>query len=121
MPEAVNNLVFVHSAEGMNTVTWTAPAGGVNDGFVDFDNLSYTIVRMPDSVTVADNYKGLSYEEHAPSAMHNYSYRVYAVNNGKRGAFAESNSIICGDAFTVPYSQNFTSSTLTRRRCTATQ
>lgn len=110
VPEAVNNLVFVHSAEGMNTVTWTAPAGGVNDGFVDFDNLSYTIVRMPDSVTVADNYKGLSYEEHAPSAMHNYSYRVYAVNNGKRGAFAESNSIICGDAFTVPYSQNFTSS-----------
>lgn len=110
VPKTVADLVFKHSDDGMNNVSWTAPTGGVNDGYVDLDNLCYTIVRMPDSVTVAENYKGVNYEEHAPSAMHNYSYRVYAVNDGKRGAYVESNGIICGDAFTVPYSQDFSNS-----------
>ena len=108
VPLKVNDLVFTHEADGTNNVTWTAPAGGVNKGYIDYDNLSYTIVRMPDSVTVATDCKATSFSEPVPEAMHNYSYRVYAVNNGKRGAYAESAKVICGNAFTVPYSQNFT-------------
>lgn len=107
VPLKVTDLVFTHDTDGTNNVTWTAPAGGVNKGYVDFDNLCYTVVRMPDSVTVATDLKEAKFSEPVPDAMHNYSYRVYAVNNGKRGAYQESAKVICGNAFTVPYSQNF--------------
>lgn len=107
VPLKVTDLVFTHEADGTNNVTWTAPAGGVNKGYVDFGNLCYTVVRMPDSVTVATDLKEAKFSEPVPDAMHNYSYRVYAINNGKRGAYEESAKVICGNAFTVPYSQNF--------------
>ena len=107
-PEKVGNLTFEYDAEGkQNKVSWTAPAAGVNDGYLDMANLKYTVVRMPDSVTVADNYSQTTFTEPTPEAMHNYSYRVYANNNGKTGEYAESEKLICGNAFTVPYSQSF--------------
>lgn len=107
-PEKVGNLTFEYDAEGkQNKVSWTAPAAGVNDGYLDMANLKYTVVRMPDSVTVADNYSQTTFTEPTPEAMHNYSYRVYASNNGKTGEYAESEKLICGNAFTVPYSQSF--------------
>lgn len=108
IPKTVGNLTFTYDkAEGKNTISWTAPEGGLNGGYVDYDNLTYTIVRMPDSVTVADNYKETSFTEDEPQDMRNYSYRVYAVNNGKSGNYSESNKIICGNAFAAPYSQSF--------------
>lgn len=107
-PEKVGNLTFEYDAEGkQNKVSWTAPAAGVNDGYLDMANLKYTVVRMPDSVTVADNYSQTTFTEPTPEAMHNYSYRVYANNNGKTGEYAESEKLICGNAFTAPYSQSF--------------
>lgn len=106
-PQAVGDVTFTSDeAKGENTVSWTAPAGGENGGYIDFDNLTYTIVRMPDSVTVADNYKQTTFTEAVPADMRNYSYRIYAVNNGKRSAYAESEKILCGNAFSVPYNQS---------------
>lgn len=111
-PETVGQVTFSHdSATGRNNVSWTASESGKNDGFIDYDNLSYTVVRMPDSVTVADGCKECSFSEPVPDAMHNYSYRVYAVNNGKRSDYTESETVICGNAFTVPYSQSFADKT----------
>ena len=107
-PTAPTGVTF-SNADGKNTVTWTAPAEGVNKGYIDQANTKYTIVRMPDSVTVADDYASTSFSETTPSAMHSYSYRVYANNNGKRGAYAESQKLTCGDAFTTPYRQAFDS------------
>lgn len=107
-PLAVGDVQFTTGDDG-NKVAWTAPAGGVNKGYIDNANLTYTIVRMPDSVTVADNYKSLHFEEPVPQALHAYSYRVYANNNGKRSACAESARLTCGDAFATPYSQGFAS------------
>ncbi len=105
-PTAPETVTF-GSADGTNTVTWTAPARGVNNGYVDTAALTYTVVRMPDSVTVADNYAATTLTEPTPAALHSYSYRVYATNNGKRSTYAESDKVTCGDAFTVPYYQTF--------------
>lgn len=108
VPQKVGNLVFAYDkTEGKNSVSWTAPEGGVNSGYIDYDNLTYTVVRMPDSVTVAENYKETSFSEAEPQDMRSYYYRVYAFNNGKCGEYAESDKIICGNAFTAPYSQSF--------------
>lgn len=107
-PLAPTDVAFT-PADGNNTITWTAPAGGVNGGYVDPQNVRYTIVRMPDSVVVATAYAQTSYTEPTPSALHSYSYRVRATANGKDGAWAESPKVTCGDAFTTPYSQGFDS------------
>jgi len=108
-PVKSSNVRFVsNKSVGKDTVTWMAPDSGVNSGYIDKANLKYNIVRMPDSVTVATNYAMNSYIEDIPKVMHNYSYRVYAINKDKTGAYAESNSIISGNSFTIPYSQDFT-------------
>ena len=109
IPSKVSNVKFVYNKSlGKDTVTWSQPDSGVNSGYIDKANLKYNVVRMPDSVTVASNYASTSFVESVPNSMHNYSYRVYAINKDKTGAYTESNSIISGNSFTVPYSQDFT-------------
>lgn len=106
IPLAVTDVAFKHE-DNSNVVTWTAPTAGVNKGYVDANNMKYTVVRMPDSVTVAKDLAATSFTETTPSAMHSYSYRVIANNKDKSSAYVESNKILCGDAFTAPYSQSF--------------
>lgn len=110
-PEKSKEIIFVsNKTAGKDTVTWAPTDSGVNAGYIDKANLKYTLVRMPDSVTVASNYTQTQFVEDIPATMHNYSYRVYGINNGKTSEYAESNKIICGNSFTVPYSQNFENS-----------
>ena len=105
-PQAVSAVVF-EEADGQNTVTWQAPTAGVNGGYIDAAALTYDIVRMPDSVLVATGVSATTYTEATPSAMHSYSYRVVADNHGHKSRYTESNRILCGSAFTVPYQQLF--------------
>jgi hypothetical protein len=108
-PVKPSSVAFVsNKTAGKDTVTWKAPETGLNAGYIDKANLKYTVVRMPDSVTVASGYNKTSFVEDIPAMMHNYFYRVYAVNNGKTSDYSESNQVICGKAFSIPYSQNFT-------------
>lgn len=94
-------------ADNVNSITWDAPEGGVNKGYVDFDNLNYNVVRMPDNVEVATGLKETSFSESTPAALQAYYYVITAVNNGHVSAPSETNRILCGDAFQVPYSQSF--------------
>lgn len=105
-PCTVENLKFIHE-DDKNSISWDVPVAGVNKGFIDKDNLKYTIVRMPDSITVAKDYAATTYSEKVPEVLHNYSYRVYAVNKDKVSDYAESAKIACGSAFSAPYSQGF--------------
>lgn len=105
-PKAVTDVTFTEGG-GQNTVTWQAPSAGINGGYIDMANLTYELVRMPDSVTVATGLSATTLSEPTPQAMHSYSYRVVAVNSGHRSDYAESNRILCGRSFTVPYKQLF--------------
>ena len=109
-PLAVTDVVFTSEA-GQNTITWKAPTKGVNNGYIDADNLRYDIVRLPDNVTVATGVSGEAYTEATPAAMHSYSYQVIADNNGHKAEPTESNRILCGSSFTVPYEQQFSDPT----------
>lgn len=109
-PKAVGNIVF-EQADGRNLLSWkaveTGANAGVNRGFVDVSSLTYNVVRMPDNVVVATGLTATSFEEATPQDMHSYYYVVTAVNNGHESARAESNHILCGNSFTVPYRQEF--------------
>lgn len=106
IPCAVEKVNFTHK-DDKNTITWEAPTAGMNKGFIDKEHLKYTVVRMPDSITVVKDYAATTYTEEVPEVLHNYSYRVYAVNKDKTSAYTESDKIACGSAFSAPYSQGF--------------
>ena len=114
-PLPVTDLTLEISEEGESQLTWTAPAGGVNGGYIDFDNLTYTVVRMPEGVTVQEGLKGTSFTETCPVDMARYSYQVIPYNGAdKPGEAATSNQVLYGDAFSVPYHDDFvTDETLT--------
>ena len=105
-PQAVGTVTF-EQKDDLNTITWKAPTAGINAGYIDAASLTYDIVRMPDSVTVATGLTALTYSEPTPAAMHSYSYRVTADNHGHKSQYSESNRILCGSAFTIPYKQLF--------------
>ena len=109
-PQPVTNVVFTQE-NGQNTITWEAPKAGINSGYIDKNNLKYDLVRMPDSVTVATGWGSLTYTEPTPSVMHSYSYRVIADNNGHKANYTESNAVLCGSSFVVPYKQYFSDPT----------
>lgn len=114
-PLPVTDLTLEISEEGESQLTWTAPAGGVNGGYIDFDNLTYTVVRMPEGVTVQEGLKGTSFTETCPVDMARYSYQVIPYNGAdKPGEAATSNQVLYGNAFSIPYHDNFlTNETMT--------
>lgn len=105
-PIAPANARLVFS-DDVNSVSWDVPEGGVNKGYVDFDNLVYNVVRMPDNVEVAAGLKATSFSEPTPDALQAYYYVITAINNGHVSEKSETNRVLCGDAFPVPYMQSF--------------
>lgn len=95
--------------DGVSTLSWQAPAGGVNGGYIDYDNLTYNVIRMPEGVTVAQQQKATTFTETLPTKMERYYYAVVPFNGaGKQGEAAESNHVLAGSAFQPPYFDDFT-------------
>ena len=104
-PLPVTNVVLTVE-DGVSHLTWDAPAGGVNDGYLD--NVTYTVVRMPGSVMVAEGLTECEFSETLPAKMERYYYIITPFNgDGKRGDEAMSNSVLTGTAFEVPYFDDF--------------
>ncbi len=107
IPKAVQNLSY-SIEDGISKIDWNAPAGGVNDGYVNPDSLFYKVHRFPGKVLVADNLKETNFSETTPTEMQNYFYSVTAYNGKNKASVADStNSINYGTSFSVPYVQTF--------------
>lgn len=88
---------------GKVTLTYTAPAGGVNGGYVDLDGVTYRITR--NSEVLAEDFAGTAYTDSVAS-LGSYTYSVQAQAGGKASA-ARSLTVRAGDGFSVPYSESF--------------
>lgn len=105
-PTAVTDLTL--AADGNNiTLTWGAPAGQ-NGGTLDMSKITYNVTRMPGNVEIATGITETTVSDEIPQGtICEYSYVVTVVNDGEAGAAATTESIMLGDPFTVPFSQNF--------------
>ena len=104
-PLPVTNVNLVVE-DGVSHLTWDAPAAGVNGGYLD--GMTYTVVRMPGSVVVAQGLSDCEFSETLPSKMERYYYIVTPFNgDGKRGDDAQSNGVLSGTAFVPPYFDDF--------------
>lgn len=107
-PLAVEGLrASLDKASGVVTVTWNRTAGteGVNGGYVDAENVTYTVTRYPDEVVVADNISENEWRDNLPEGdMRSYYYAVEASNGeGFASQTALSGRCIYGNPFGTPF------------------
>lgn len=106
-PKSVGNAqTSVNANTGKATVTWEAPAGGQNDGYLG--ELTYDIKRYPEGKVVKTGHVGTTFEETLPEGETTvYGYGITPSNNGTKGDEIVTNYIAYGDPITPPFYNGF--------------
>ena len=89
------------------TLTWDAPTTGRHLGAFDPEKTTYTIVRLPDNVTVAKDVKETTYTDNNIRRLLNYQYNIIASNEVGTAPDALSSNHILGPAQEIPFDQSF--------------
>lgn len=112
-PAAPGNVTLTIDADSKATLTWTAPESTVNGGYLDAANITYDIVRYPGAVPVATGISATTFTEQLTAdRMAAYSYGVTAIQHGLSSQEAVSEKKVVGEAFNVPFIDDFTSEDL---------
>jgi hypothetical protein len=102
-PYAVTDLSMTKTGDMQATLKWTAPTASLDSNYFDASRLSYTIIRMPENVTVANNVKDTQYVDNMEFEGQAYiSYKVVPYADDVAGEQATSNGIVFGSAFIPP-------------------
>lgn len=110
IPLPVNALQLEKLSSAQVKLTWTAPAGGVHDGYVDLEQIRYCIVRYPDNVTVAASTTQTTFTESLnPESLVSYWYTVSAISGEQTSEALSSGHMTIGPAATIPYTDDFSS------------
>ncbi len=99
-------IVKSNSATGKVTLSWSAPTGSYNDGYVG--DLKYDVIRYPDGVTIAEGLTATTYTDTPqPDQLTAYTYGVVAINGDMRSGEATSDKVVVGPALVPPYDNDF--------------
>ncbi len=102
IPKAPRNIVLTN--EGLKTtLTWEPPVEGVNGAVIRPENYTYTVIRYPYEVIVAEGLKDFQFVEEHPEDMTRYVYEVMAVDGDREGERGFSNNLIIGTPLNPPY------------------
>ena len=107
IPDGAKDVALAY-ADGQMNLTWAAPAGSVDGGYIDFDALTYTVVRDLDGAVVVDAQKVFSFSEAVaePANITSYSYSVTVNYGDVKSEAVTSNAVVLGQIL-PPYSANF--------------
>ena len=101
-------------ANGKFELSWTAPAESQHGGYIDPEKISYTVVRNPGNVVVAEKTPHNSFSEAMPlpaSGIETYSYSVQMIYDGTDFIPVTSNDWRLGYV-ALPYSNDFSTEEL---------
>lgn len=110
--EPTNITVSINDA-GKPEVTWKAPTAGRNNGYVDFEHLTYAIYRGNsysdyDAILLNDEVTATTYvDETEFDDEEIVRYFVKAINGDIEGYAASSNTVVVGSPSTLPYVEGF--------------
>ena len=108
-PKPVTDMKIAKDDNNTITLTWNQPESGVNEGYVDLDNLTYKIVRQPDNVVVDDKFKGTEFSETlTPEEKRICYYEVSAMAADKSSDSTISNYVILGEHYLLPVDDDLT-------------
>ena len=92
-------------ADDVATLSWQ-PTRGINGGYAG--DLTYTVKRYPDGVVVASNITATSFTDQVPlGEWQSVSYGITASNGTLTGSEVRTNSCAMGQAYEVPYTEDF--------------
>lgn len=97
--------------DGKMKLSWNPVTSAINGGYLNLDNLSYTVVRYPDAKVVAENYKAATFEEAIEEPADRLVVMYYVVTascDGLSSAPARTESIALGN-IVPPYLNSFDS------------
>ncbi len=107
-PAAVENLSLAKNADNSLTLTWNAVTKGVNGGYVAPEEVSYTVVRMPDGQTVATELKATEFTEQVASEkLAKYWYKVTCQTSVGSSDERVSNKVLVGPSAALPLIEEF--------------
>lgn len=108
-PKEVKNPKAVNDGNGNITVTWGMPDGCVHNGYMDYKEIKYEVVRMPGETVLAEAMTGNTFKETIETdKLAAYYYKIRAINGDQKGDFTKTAKIIVGDPLEVPYFEDFT-------------
>lgn len=99
----------VDESTGACSLSWKAVTQGEHDGFVNPENVTYSVVRFPENISVASDLKTTSFEETLaiPDMPQDTWYEVRAKQGWRESEAGVSNHIPVGKGFEVPYRNSF--------------
>ncbi len=89
------------------TISWEAPAGGVNGGSIAAESVTYTVTRMPDNKVVAKDISATSFTDTPERSMIKTRYTVTPKAGEKSGERVFTNYVYAGTSWEVPYTEAF--------------
>lgn len=90
-------------------LTWNAVTTGAHKGYVDPAAVTYTVVRMPGAVYVAQGIAATECtDSELPVSLGDYTYEVKALFAGKAGGVAVSEPITLGSLINPPVAYDLT-------------
>lgn len=108
-PKPVTGMKIAKDDNNKITLTWNQPESGMNEGYVDLNNLTYKIVRQPDNVVVDDKFKGTEFSEAlTPEEKRICYYEVSAMAADKSSDSTISNYVILGEHYLLPVDDDLT-------------
>lgn len=107
-PTQVENVTLaVDGSEA--TISWDIPAQGRNGGYVNPEKVKYQVVRGPYPITVADNLQATSFSDTFEiDGVQPLMYGVVALSGDYKSEMIVSNTVIVGDCFTPPFTEDLT-------------
>lgn len=108
VPGSVEDLTVTTTKRGdVATITWKAPSKGKNNGVVDASQITYTVVRRPDNVVIANGTKETTITDAPDRKMGITQYEVTPYLNGEKGVVANTELILAGTAHPITYLETF--------------
>lgn len=105
-PSAPKNICV--SARGNDlTISWTAPAAGINGGFIDESALSYKVTLLPSGETIAETTSTQTNATLGLECPTKLTLSVTSLCGDTEGGTSSSESFVAGPAFEVPYFEDF--------------
>lgn len=93
------------------SLLWEKPTKSEHGGYLDADDIRYNVVRYPGALAVATNYAKTSMSQKlSPKQYTKYYYEVQAVSHGMVSGKGVSNAVGFGQAYGIPFDEDFTSS-----------
>lgn len=108
VPLAVTDAVLVEE-NGVPVIKWTAPAGGVNGGFIDTEALTY-VIRRNDGSLMSNKATGTSYTDRSLNPVESQYliyYQIQPVSSAGVGDYALTNELVYGDPYEGDFYESF--------------